>query len=106
MPRKQPTYIRPNLINGEKPEFGNPKHIEWLKNRQAELSGVHPVGGLHSYYTGEHELHEASFYCPRCSNPVRRKWRHSGKIPASIICPTCSTQFAIDPELPDIYVKP
>ncbi len=44
-----------NLINGAKPEFGNPQHIKWLKDKERYMSGeinFHEITWQHGQYIG------------------------------------------------------
>jgi hypothetical protein len=34
---------RTNLINGQRPQFGNPEHIAWVKEKTEIMSGDYPV---------------------------------------------------------------
>ena len=36
-------FTRKNLINGQRPEIGNPAHIAWVKKKERLLSGQYPV---------------------------------------------------------------
>lgn len=59
-----------NLIFGQKPEIGNPIHIEQYKLRAARNAGELPLILKRSYYDYEMEEEVDVWFCPQCGGEV------------------------------------
>ncbi|MBE0663770.1 MAG: hypothetical protein IH597_15045 [Bacteroidales bacterium] len=81
-----------NLINGEKPEFGNPKHIAWYKRMARILQGDEPAGEIDwmkCHYWGASTASGAPKHCwPDDEHPA-------DALVAYIECPRCRRQHKL-----------
>lgn len=124
------TMNRANLIDGEKLQFGNPKHIAYVKHLEALFSGEKPVHNIAFDYA---EYHNGQYYacsrkeadtlrdifkCPKCKYNIRVTapyyWglhyqclveaanhiNHEG-----LQCPVCKLEFYVCDEEDEIFIK-
>lgn len=80
-----------NLINGEKPEFGNPKHIAYLKQQRLvkDQNMIKP-----SFWTETVTINHMSILC-HCGEKIYYEWsRQNGEFePLDFECEHCDRAF-------------
>lgn len=75
---------RPNTINGAKPEFGNPEHIAFIKEKTAIFSGEVP------FHQIEWERCTYKGHVGTTGRPVFDYAKHGDAVVDYIPCPNCN----------------
>jgi len=78
--------MRANTINGQKPQFGNPVHIAFVKMAEARMSGLFPVSEL------DWQFVRIANRTTETRGPITYHCSHkqADAVMCYILCPRCS----------------
>lgn len=90
-----------NLIEGEKPQFGNLKHIKYVKEWEMILNGLQRV--QKSGYSEEYKecgccgnlstSYEMNFNCVECGAKLKDTQHNDDELPREIYCYKCHGKY-------------
>ncbi|MCI4650832.1 hypothetical protein [Phaeodactylibacter sp.] len=97
-----------NLINGQKPEFGNPEHIKYHNRISRAVEYYQETGEIQSSVEIiEEKIYRLDLYvdfiCVECGKENRMNREHENTTTrrvrkVSVTCPACKTKYLVELE--------